>query len=121
MSNEISKIIALDFLAFARKALRELDGIRISDDRYVELLASHLMDFADSKTKRLLINLPPRHLKTQLCTVCFAAWILAHNPETKIMLISYGQDLARDIGRAIREILRADWYKALFKTRIEGL
>jgi predicted phage terminase large subunit-like protein len=118
MNSEISKIVALDFLAFARKALRELDRVLISDDRYVELLASNLMDFADGQTKRLLINLPPRHLKTQLCTVCFAAWMLAHEPATKIMLITYGQDLATDIAGSIREILQADWYKDLFKTRI---
>ena len=121
MNSEISKIVALDFLAFARKALRELDRVLISDDRYVELLASNLMDFADGKTKRLLINLPPRHLKTQLCTVCFAAWMLAHEPTTKIMLITYGQNLATDIARGIRDILQAAWYGSLFETRIKGL
>ena len=89
----------------------------MSKDRYLELLASRLMDFAEGKTKRLLINLPPRHLKTQLCTVSFAAWILAHKPDTKIMLITYGQDLAIDIARSIRA-LHADWYSSVFKTRI---
>jgi hypothetical protein len=118
MNNDISKIVANDFLAFARVALRELDNTRISDDRYLELLASRLMDFAEGKTKRVLINLPPRHLKTHLCSVCFAAWILAHNPATKIMVIAYGQDLAKDIARLIRGVLRAPWYKNLFKTRI---
>src|SRR5262245_45317510 len=57
MNSEILNIVKVDFLAFARKALRELDGTRISEDRYLELLSSHLMDFADGKTKRLLINL----------------------------------------------------------------
>jgi predicted phage terminase large subunit-like protein len=118
MTSAIFKIVKTDFLAFARMALRELDGTRMSDDRYLELLASELIDFADGKTKRLLMNLPPRHLKTQLCTVCFAAWILAHEPETKIMLITYGQDLAADIGRSIRNILEAEWFKKLFETRI---
>lgn len=64
MKNNIAKIVSADFLAFACWALRELDGTRISKDRYLELLASRLMDFAEGKTKRLLINLPPRHLKT---------------------------------------------------------
>jgi predicted phage terminase large subunit-like protein len=84
----------------------------------LEMLASRLMDFAEGKTRRLLINLPPRHLKTQLCTVSFAAWILAHKPDTKIMLITYGQDLATDIAGSIRGILQADWYRSLFKARI---
>ena len=53
-----------DFLAFAQVALRELDGTEMSDDRYLEVLASELMRLADGSSKRLLINLPPRHLKT---------------------------------------------------------
>jgi hypothetical protein len=118
MHPDILKIAQIDFLAFARIALRELDGTNVSDDRYLELLASNLMDFADGATKWLLINLPPRHLKTQLCSVCFAAWILAHSPEAKIMLITYAQDLAENIARSIRAILQADWFKKLFKTRI---
>lgn len=88
MHPSILKIAQIDFLAFARLALRDLDGTEISDDRYLEFLASHLMDFADGRSRRLLINLPPRHLKTQFCTVCFAAWTLAHNPEAKILLIT---------------------------------
>jgi len=106
MKNNIAKIVSADFLTFARKALREPGGTRISEDRYLELLASRLMDFAEGNTKRLLVNLPPRHLKTQLCTVSFAAWILAHKPDTKIMLITYGQDLAKDIAHSIRDILQ---------------
>ena len=121
MKNNIAKIVSADFLAFTRMALRELDGTRISKDRYLEMLASRLMDFAEGKTKRLLVNLPPRHLKTQLCTVCFAAWMLAHEPATKIMLLTYGQNLATDIARGIRDILQAAWYGSLFETRIKGL
>ena len=118
MKNNVARIVSTDFLTFARMALRELDGTRISEDRYLELLASRLMDFADGKAKRLLVNLPPRHLKTQLCTVSFAAWILAHKPDTKIMLITYGEVLATDIARSIRGILQADWYRSVFETRI---
>src|SRR5262245_64491195 len=109
MNSEILNIVKVDFLAFARKALRELDGTRISEDRYLELLSSHLMDFADGKTKRLLINLPPRHLKTQLCTVCFAAWVLAPKPRRKIMAITYGKDLGTNFARSIRAICRPAW------------
>jgi hypothetical protein len=43
MTSAIFKIAKTDFLAFARMALRELDGTRMSDDRYLELLASELM------------------------------------------------------------------------------
>ena len=98
-----------DFLAFAQIALRELDGTEISDDRYLEALESELMRLADGSSKRLLVNLPPRHLKTMLCTICFAAWLLAHHPREKILVVSYSQELAQEIARAIREILLSRW------------
>ena len=96
----------------------ELDGTAISDDPYVEVLASYLMEVAHGSTKRLVINLPPRHLKTQLGSVCFAAWLLAHNPRIKILIITYSQELAHDTARPIRSIVQAPWFKKVFATRI---
>ena len=118
MKNEIASLLREDFLAFARKAIRELDGTLISNDRYLDLLATDLMKVPDGKKVRLLINMPPRHLKTQLASVCLSAWILAHDPTKKIMIVTYSEDLARQIARSIRSILRADWFKKLFPTRV---
>ena len=118
MKTHTRSIVRNDFLLFAQVALRELDGTEMSDDRYLELLASELMRLADGSSKRLLINLPPRHLKTQLCTICFAAWLLAQRPQEKILIVSYSQELAEDIARAIRKILQAPWFKKTFETRI---
>jgi predicted phage terminase large subunit-like protein len=118
MDNKIASLLHDDFLAFARKAIRELDGTRISKDRYLDLLATELMKVAGGTTRRLIINMPPRHLKTQLASVCLSAWILAHDPKKKIMIVTYSEDLARQIARSIRSILQADWFKKLFHTRI---
>ena len=75
------------------------------------------MQFADGLIKRLLVNLPPRHLKTYLGSVCLAAWILAHNPSTKIMILACSEQLAEKIARLIRSILLAEWYRAIFPTQ----
>ena len=118
MNNEFKSVLRTDFLAFARKAIRETEGIKISDDRYLEVVATELMDFADLTTRRLVVSLPPRHLKTQLGSVCLAAWILAHTPNAKIMVVAYSEELAEQIARSIRSILQADWFKKIFNTRI---
>jgi len=67
------------------------------------------------KTKRLIINLPPRHFKTWIGSICLSAWILGHRPSAKILMLTYGQELADKIARAIRAIMRSAWYKELFK------
>src|SRR5690349_7332009 len=66
MRNEIRSVLRTDFLSFARKAILWMEGTTLSRDRYLELLASELSAFANGETKQLLINLPPRHLKTLL-------------------------------------------------------
>jgi predicted phage terminase large subunit-like protein len=118
MKSEMASVLRTDFLAFARMAIYENEGTKVSRDHYLEVIASKLMDFADGKTKRILVNLPPRHLKTQLGSVCLAAWVLAHKPNTKIMVVAYSEELAEQIARSIRSILQADWFKKIFETRI---
>ena len=119
MRNEIHRLLKTDFMSFSRKAMREYDGTRISNDRYLEYLSSKLMEFADGMIKRLIVNLPPRYLKTLFGSVFLAAWILGHNPNTKIMLLAYSEELAEKIARLIRSILLAKWYREIFPTRIE--
>ena len=108
-----------DFLSFARKALRKLDGTILSDDRYLDYLASKLTAFADGEINRLIVNAPPRHLKSQLGTVCLTAWILAHHPNEKIIVLGCSARLAEKIARTIRAILQAKWYRNIFPTRIK--
>src|ERR1039458_1888310 len=84
MKTDIHSLLRNDFLSFARKALRELDGTILSEDAYLGFLANKLTAFADGEIKRLIVNAPPRHLKSQLGTVCLAAWILGHHPNKKI-------------------------------------
>ena len=118
MKNEFNSILRNDYLAFARKAILELDGTKLGDDQYLEYLATELMEFVDGKTRRLIVNLPPRHLKTMLFSVCLSAWQFAHRPSAKIMVVTYAEQLAENIARNIRSILQAKWFKEAFPTRI---
>jgi hypothetical protein len=77
MKNELNSILRNNFPAFVSKAIRELDGTKLDHDRYLEHLATELMEFVDGTTRRLIVNLPPRHLKTLLFSVCLSAWTLS--------------------------------------------
>ena len=72
----------------------------------------------NGETPRLLINLPPRHLKTFLGSICLAAWTLAKEPSARIIVVTYNDKLAEHISRDIRKILRAPWFKQVFSTRL---
>ncbi len=119
MKNDIHSLLRNDFLSFARKALRELDGTILSDDCYLDYLASKLTAFADGDIKRLIVNAPPRHLKSQLGTVCLTAWVSGHRPNRKIIVLACSASLAEKLARTIRTILQAKWYRDVFPTRIK--
>ncbi len=115
----IDNSIRTNFLAFAMKAHAQLyPGKALNPDPYVRFVARHLERVADGQTKRLALALPPRHAKTFLGSICLAAWVLAHKPATKVLLISYGQELADKIAYSIREILKSEWFRRLFNTKI---
>ena len=65
-----------------------------------------------------MVNLPPRHLKTFASSVCLPAYILARQPSAKVLVITYGENLAGDIAHGTRELMRTAWYNSAFSTRL---
>ena len=119
MNTDLQSLLRKDFLSFAWKALRETEGLTIGREPYLRHLAYELALFAEEDTSRLLINLPPGHLKTSLGSVCLAAWLLAHDPSLKIIIVSHAEHLSKSIARKSRSILQSAWFKLLFTTRLE--
>ena len=117
---KVKLLLRNDLLSFARKTFKEKNNGRLMpEDRYLELLAGRLADVVVGDTKRLIVNLPPRHFKSWIGSVCLSAWILGHDPAAKILIVTYGQELADKIAHTVREILRSEWYKELFgKTKL---
>jgi predicted phage terminase large subunit-like protein len=108
-----------DFLSFARRALLDLDGTRIGADHYLSYLARELSQFAKDETRRLIINLPPGHLKTMLGSVCTTAWLLGHKPSLKVIIVTHAETLSKTIARNIRTVIQSRWFKDVFATRIK--
>jgi len=57
---------------------------------------------------RLIISMPPRHGKSELCSVWLPVWILDRWPTKKVMALSYGADLAEEFGQRVRDIIMED-------------
>jgi hypothetical protein len=66
----------------------------------------------------LIINIPPRCLKSHCTSTAFVAWWLGHNPAGHVICASYGQDLADKLARDCRNVLLSSWYQRLFPTRL---
>lgn len=85
---------------------------------HIDFIAMHLTDIMSGREQRLIINLPPRGLKSVIVSVALPAFILGHDPTREIVCVSYGQDLADKMAEDYRRIVRSDWYKKLFGPRL---
>ena len=74
-----------------------------------QLLAMH-----KGRCRRLILNAPPRSLKTSLANSYFIPWLLGKNPKTKIIVVTYGDDLSTTLARTTKKVLVSPAYKNIF-------
>jgi predicted phage terminase large subunit-like protein len=104
-----------DFWAFVVRCFQELNsGQELAMGGHIEVMASKLAAIHDGQIRRLIINVPPRHLKSLIGSVAYPAWCLGHDPSATIMCVSYAQDLSDKLARDCRSIMMSDWYSKVF-------
>lgn len=74
---------------------------------HIKLLNQKLLDISSGRTKRLIVNMPPRHGKTQLISKYFPVWYLGNNPSKNIIITAYQSDLAEEWGEYSKELFEA--------------
>lgn len=81
---------------------------------HIDLIAEYLEAVRRSEITRLIINMPPRALKSICVSVAWPAWLLGHDPTCRIMCASYASALAVRHALDTRLILQEPWYQRLF-------
>jgi hypothetical protein len=119
---EYQTLIRHDFYTFMHRAFRELNPrVPFFSNWHIELVASKLQACFAGNTTRLIINVPPRSLKSHAAAVSFPAYLLGRNPSAQIICASYGQDLANKHSLDCRTLMSSSWYENLFPTRLSTL
>ena len=90
------------------------NGDRPSGAPYLEALAFALETAALAPGGRLLVTMPPRHLKSISASVALPAWLMGRNPALKVMVASYGEELAREHAISFDGVVTSAWYRDLF-------
>ncbi len=112
MRSDLIRSIRTDFQAFVEKSFRELEGHRLRPQSYIGLLCKRLAALAPGD--RHVINLPPRHLKTFIASICFPAWSLGRDPTMRILLLAGSEQLSEEIARKVHDLTRTDWFRKAF-------
>ena len=116
---EYDAILRSDLGYFAERCFCELNPqTAFLPNWHIEVIAAKLSAIARGKIQRLIINLPPRHLKSLIASIAFPAWCLGHDPSAQILCVSYAEELANKLARDCRGIMMATWYRRIFPTRL---
>jgi predicted phage terminase large subunit-like protein len=119
-ARKFEALLRADFNPFLEKAFNTLSPGQIFIPAWhLGAIAYKLERIGCGKTKRLIINMPPRSLKSVTASVAFPAYVLGHDPTRRIICVSYSADLAKKHANDFRAVVEAPWYRGLFPgTRI---
>lgn len=109
-----------DILAYARLTMPhpkfpadpDLSLYQVAEHHRVIAEAIHQMEAG--RFKNLIINMPPRHGKTELATKRHSAWYAGRNPEKSVIVGTYNETFAGDLGRTVRDIIQSPAHHAIF-------
>ncbi len=103
-----------DFLSFVKCVWP--DFIEGSHHRHV---AKKFNKLATGEIKRLIINMPPRHTKSEFASYLLPAWMVGRNPKLKIIQATHTGELAIRFGRKAKNLIDSQEYAKIFKTRLQ--
>ena len=78
------------------------------------LIGEKLERIASGDLKRLIVNMPPRHTKSEFASYLFPAWMMGRNPNMKIIQATHTTELAVSFGRKVKNLLDREDYQEIF-------
>ena len=84
------------------------------DGAHHKIMAKKFQEIAEGKCKRLIINMPPRHTKSEFASYMLPAWFLGKFPSKKIIQCSNTAELAVGFGRKVRNLVGSEAYSEVF-------
>src|SRR5262245_54065178 len=115
MDRRLQAILRTELRYFVRKVFSTVSpGEVFSDNWHIDAIVYQLMLVHQGLNRRLLINQPPRSLKSICASIAYVAWLLGLNPSRRVIVVSYSGDFAAELHRQFRMVVDSDWYRDLF-------
>lgn len=118
----VEELMRRDFGSFLIRAMPHIQGGAALDyNWHIDAIAYQLERVSKGSCRRLIVNLPPRNLKSIMISVAWVAWRLGNDPMLNFVCVSYSNELSSKHARDCRSIMQSRWYHDLFPgTRING-
>jgi len=99
-------------IEFVRQAWHVLEpDTPFVDGWHLHAICEHLEAVHEGKIKRLLINIPPRYMKSLAVAVFFPCWVWIKKPEKRMLFSSYSSELSERDGGKCAALINSVWYK----------
>lgn len=106
------EITQCSFLFFLHRAYPHIrGGQQLQSNWHLEAMAYQLEQVRLGKSRRLLVNIPPRNLKSIMISIAWVAWMLGRNPTLNFVCVSYSNELSGKLARDCLTIMQSTWYK----------
>lgn len=111
-----------DLPAFIRAAWHIVEPATVySPNWHIDAICEHLAACATGEVRRLVINIPPRHMKSLTVSVFWPVWRWTTAPHLRFLTASYGEKLAQRDATKSRDLLRSSWFKTRWPdVRLKG-
>ena len=116
-----AEVYKRSFYLFALDAFKELhNGQKLTDNWHIKLICDRLQQEAERivskepRNKHLLINVPPRTLKSEMVNVFFSVYCWILDPSIQFISSSYSSTLSTTLSTQARRLIESDWFIAHF-------
>ena len=99
--------------------VKEMWPIFISGKHH-QIMADAFERVARGELKRLIINMPPRHTKSEFASFLLPSWFLGKFPEKKVIQTAHTAELSTGFGRKVRNLVSSDAYQKIFQTKLSS-
>ena len=104
-----------DFYYFVKKAFPiSFPGETFQDNWHIQAICNYVEKMVKGDVQNLIVNIPPRHMKSVIFNVMLPCWRLAINPSEKFIFVTHSQDLITRDSNKCRDLIQSPWYQERF-------
>lgn len=97
---------------FIREAWDTIETEELQWNWHIDAICAHLEAVTEGKIRRLIINVPPRHMKSLIVSVFWPAWVWTRYPHYRWLVASHDTDLSLDLSVKCRDVIESEWYQS---------
>ena len=106
---QLKTLAQTNFLKFVKQVWPEF----VEGSHHIKI-AEKFQDLAEGKIKRLIVNMPPRHTKSEFASFLFPAWMMGRDPRLKIIQTTHTAELSYRFGRKVRNLMEENAFQDIF-------